>query len=185
MRTFALALTLVLSAVVVRAQSNPAPAPQQPEATQAAPAGQAAPAAPAAEPSVEQTASPELVGQLVNELGITPKQAQGAAGTLFGVAKTKLSAADFAKVAGAVPNMEGLLKAAPAGAAKGSAMDVAAGAAGAAGLGNVGAAASAAGTLSKLGLKTDTIMKLTPVLVKAVETKGGAEVAGLLASALK
>src|SRR5215471_12628267 len=124
MRT--LALTLLLPAAVAYAQSNPAPAPQQPDAAQAAPAAQPAPAA---EPSVEQTASPELVGQLVNELGITPKQAQGAAGTLFSLSKTKLSAADFAKVAGAVPGMEGLLKAAPP-AGKQSALDVIAGQAG-------------------------------------------------------
>jgi hypothetical protein len=174
MRT--LALTLAIPAALVYAQSNPAPAPQQPEA---------APPAPAAEKSVDQTASPELVGQLVNELGITPTQAQGAAGTLFGVAKTKLSAADFAKVASAVPNMEGLLKAAPTADAKSSTADLVAGAAGAAGLGSAGSTAAAAGALSKLGLKTDTIVKLTPALVKAVQSKGGAEVATLLATALK
>lgn len=180
MRT--LALTLVLPAALAFAQSNPAPAPQQPEGSQ--PATTAEPAQ-AAEPSVEQTASPELVGQLVNDLGITPKQAQGAAGTLFGVAKTKMTATDFAKIASAVPNMEGLLKAAPAAGSKSSATDLLAGAAGSAGLGSLGGAAAAAGTLSKLGLKTDTIMKLTPALVKAVQTKGGAEVATLLATALK
>jgi Protein of unknown function VcgC/VcgE (DUF2780) len=170
MRT--LALTLAIPAALAYAQSNPAPAPQQPEASQPAPS---------AEKSVDQTASPELVGQLVNELGITPTQAQGAAGTLFGVAKTKLSAADFAKVASAVPNMEGLLKAAPAADSKSAATDLVAGAAG---LG-AGSAAAAAGALSKLGLKTDTIVKLTPALVKAVQSKGGAEVGTLLATALK
>jgi hypothetical protein len=34
-------------------------------------------------------------------------------------------------------------------------------------------------------LKPDTILELTPTLVKAVQAKGGAEVAGLLAGALK
>src|SRR5262245_5439327 len=88
-----LALLLVLPTALVRAQA----------------------AAPA---TVEETASPELVGQLVKEVGVTPAQAQSGAGALFGVAKTKLPAADFAKVAGAVPNMDGLLKAAPGGEAK-------------------------------------------------------------------
>jgi hypothetical protein len=46
-------------------QSSPAPA--------AAPAAATAPT----EKTVDQTATPELVGQLVNELGITPTQAQG------------------------------------------------------------------------------------------------------------
>jgi hypothetical protein len=52
-------------------------------------------------------------------------------------------------------------------------------------LGGVGTAAAAAGTLSKLGLKPETIVKLTPALVKVVQTKGGAEVGSLLAGALK
>jgi len=133
-----------------------------------------------AEKTSDQTASPELVGQLVSELGITPTQAEGAAGTLFGVAKTRLSAADFGKVATAVPNMDGLLKAAP----KASSSDSLAGKATAA-LGGVGTAAAAASTLSKLGLKPETIVKLTPALVKVVQSKGGAEVGSLLAGALK
>src|SRR5512134_2159116 len=60
------------------------------------------------------TANPELVGALAKELGSTPQQAAGAAGALFGHAKSKLSADDWSKVADAVPGMDGLLKAAPA-----------------------------------------------------------------------
>ena len=141
----------------------------------------AAPAAAVAEKTVEQTASPELVGQLVKDLGVTPAQAEGAAGALFGVAKTKLTAADFTKVADAVPNMDALLKAAPAKDAKAGAMDALLGKTAA----SAGGVVAAAGALSKLGLKPETIVKLTPTLVKAVQTKGGAEVASLLAGALK
>jgi hypothetical protein len=43
--------------------------------------------------------SPALVGQLTKQLSITPKQAMGGAGALFGFAKSRLSAADFSKVA--------------------------------------------------------------------------------------
>src|SRR5262245_10783387 len=71
------------------------------------------PAAQAPEPTVDETASPELVGQVVNELGVTPKQAQAAAGTVFGLSKTKLSAADFGKIASVVPGMDGQQKPAP------------------------------------------------------------------------
>ena len=173
MRT--LAVLVVLPAVLAYGQSTQAPPAQNPPAEP--------PAAPApAEPTVDQTASPELVGHVVSELGVTPKQAQAAAGTLFGLSKTKLSAADFAKVAGAVPGMEGLLKAAPA-AGKQSALDVIAGQAGAAT--GLGAVASVASTLTKLGLKPEQIAKLAPSVIKAVESKGGAEIAGLLAGALK
>jgi hypothetical protein len=145
-----------------------------------APTSSTAAAAPAQ--TVEQTASPELVGRLVSELGITPMQAQGAAGSLFGVAKSRLSVDDFAKVAGAVPNMDGLLKAAPP--TEKSPLDLLSGKT-AAGAGSLGAVAGVAGSLSKLGLKPETIVKLAPTLVKAVESKGGAEVAALLAGALK
>jgi len=142
----------------------------------------------AVEKTLEQTASPELVGRLVNELGLKPGQAEGAAGTLFGVAKGRLSPADFGKVAGAVPNMDGLLKAAPSaqaatGDAKISATELLAKAGGAAG--GLGTMAAATETLSKLGIKPETIAKLAPTLIKAVESKGGAEVGSLLAGALK
>ena len=165
MRT--LALLFLVPAALANGQTT---TPAAPATTATAPT----------EKTSEQTASPELVGQLVSELGITPTQAEGAAGTLFGVAKTKLSAADFVKVAAAVPNMDGLLKAAP----KASSSDSLAGKATAA-LGGVGTAAAAASTLSKLGLKPETIVKLTPALVKVVQSKGGAEVGALLAGALK
>jgi hypothetical protein len=135
------------------------------------------PATPAAEKTVAQTASPDLVGQLVSELAITPAQAEGAAATIFNQAKGKLSVDDFAKVAAAVPNMEGLLKAAPA-AAKGA--DLLAGAGGA-----LGAAAATASALGKLGIKPETIVKVAPAVIKFVQTKGGAQVASLLAGALK
>jgi hypothetical protein len=157
MRTFA--LLLVVPAAFAYGQSSTAPATAQ---------------------TVEQTASPELVGQLVGELGITPGQAEGAAGTLFGVAKNRLPAADFAKVASAVPNMDGLLKAAPAADSAAAVLDAVAGKSS-----GVASMAAAAGTLSKLGLKTETIAKLAPTLVKAVQSKGGAEVATLLAGALQ
>jgi hypothetical protein len=181
-----LALLVVLPAALAYGQSAAKPpsdpAPTQPPAGAQPPASAQPSAQAPAELTVEQTASPDLVRQLVGDLAITPAQAQGAAGTLFGLAKTKLTTADFAKVAGAVPNMDGLLKAAPAADPKASALDMIAKAGGTSGL---GAVAGVAGTLSKLGLKPETIAKLAPSLIKAVQSKGGAEVAALLQSAFK
>jgi hypothetical protein len=168
MHTFAL-LVFVPAALHAQAAAPPAAQSAQPAA------------AAVAEKTVEQTASPELVGQLVNELAITAGQAEGGAGALFGLAKTRLSADDFGKVAAAVPNMDGLLKAAPA-AAKSA--DSAAGKATAA-LAGLGGAAAAASSLSKLGIKPETIVKFAPTLVKLVQTKAGAQVGTLLAGALK
>jgi len=88
----------------------------------------------------------------------------------------------FRRLAGVVPGMDGLLKAAPTG-GKQSALDVIAGQAGAAS--GLGAIAGVASQLSKLGLKPEQIAKLAPTVIKAVESKGGAEIASLLAAALK
>ncbi len=41
------------------------------------------------------------------------------------------------------------------------------------------------GSLTKLGLKPETIAKAAPSLIKAVQSKGGAEIGSLLAGALK
>ena len=176
-----LSILLVLPAALAYGQQGQAPT-QQPPAQQPPAASPETPAQPPAAATVDETASPELVGQVVNDLGVTPGQAQAAAGTIFGLSKSKLSSADFAKVASAVPNMEGLLKAAPV-PSKQSALDVIAGQAGAAS--GLGAVAGVASTLTKLGLKPEQIAKLAPTLVKAVQTKGGAEIAQLLATSLK
>jgi len=142
-----------------------------------APHAQAAPAV--------KVANPELVGALEKELGSSPTQAEGAAGSLFNVAKSKLSAQDWTKVAGAVPGMAGLLKAAPAAGAS-------SGASGAAGLealagaaGGLGGLASAASAFSKLGLKPELVAKAVPVLIQYVTKSGGADIGNLLASVLK
>jgi len=133
---------------------------------------------PAAAPA---TANPELVGALAKELGSTPQQAEGAAGALFGLAKTKLSPGDWSQVAGAVPGMDGLLKAAPAAAAAtgGSGVGALAGAAGLGGLSSV------AGAFTKLGLKPEMALKAVPVLTNFVSKSGGPAVGQLLAGALK
>src|SRR6185369_1163270 len=57
--------------------------------------------------------SPELVGNLTKELSITPEQAIGGSGALFGLAQSRLKPEEFAKVSDVVPGMDGLLKAAP------------------------------------------------------------------------
>jgi hypothetical protein len=95
-----------------------------------------------ASPAPAQTAaggatdSNELVGSLTKDLGVTPEQARGGAGSLFSLAKGKMPAADFAS---AVPGMDGLLEAAPAmGGAVGS-------------LGTMAAAASATGFVGAKG----------------------------------
>jgi hypothetical protein len=124
-------------------------------------------------------ASPELIGALSKEMSATPEQAAGAAGTLFGVAKSRLKAEDFSQIATAVPGMDSLLKAAPSssGGAASSTLSPLGG--GASGL------ASAASAFSKLGLSPDMVSKAVPVLTSFVTKSGGSKAGSLLAGALK
>ena len=125
-------------------------------------------------------ASPELVSSLAKELGSTPEQAAGAAGSLFGIAKSRLKPEEFSKVAAAVPGMDALLKAAPeTGGAVGTSGALPQLGASAGGL------ASAATAFTKLGLKPDMVAKAAPVLTSFVTKSGGADVGRLLAGALK
>ena len=58
--------------------------------------------------------APSSSDRLSQEIGATSEQAAGAAGALFGVAKSRLAPDQFSQVANAVPGMDLLLKAAPA-----------------------------------------------------------------------
>ena len=124
-------------------------------------------------------ASPDLVGQLSKELGATADQSAGAAGALFGVAKSRLKPEEFSQVAKAVPGMSSLLKAAPSGGAVGTSGMLSQMA------GSAGGLANAAAAFSKLGLKPDMVAKAIPVLTSFVSKSGGANVGTLLAGALK
>jgi len=141
-------------------------------------AGQAAAKSPAAVAAAK--ASPDLVGQLSTELGSTPEQAAGAAGALFGVAKSRLQPDEFKQVSNAVPGMDALLLATPPpGGAKGTSGTLSQMAQTAGGL------MTAASAFSKLGLKPELVAKAVPILTSFVTNSGGADVGKLLAGALK
>ena len=126
-------------------------------------------------------ASPELVGALSKEMGATPEQAAGAAGALFGMAKSRLKPEEFSQIATAVPGMDSLLKAAPAaggGATSSTLSQFGSGAAAS----NLAGAASA---FSKLGLSSDMVGKAVPVLTSYVTKSGGPKVGGLLAGCIE
>lgn len=134
--------------------------------------------------------NPELVGMLTKELNITPAQATGGAGAIFGLAKSRLNPADFSQLAAAVPGMNRFLKAAPktqgesaTSSPLGSLGSVAP--SGAAGLGGAGGIASLAGSFKSLGLSPAMASKFLPVLQNYVGSRGGPKVAGLLGSVVK
>jgi uncharacterized protein VcgC/VcgE DUF2780 len=145
---------------------------------------QKAPAASTAEIAAKAL-SPELIGLLTSKTGVTTKQAEGGAGAIFGYAKGKMKPDDFSKVSKAVPDMDGLLKAAPAAEpAKGGTAGALSGAASAVG-GTAGTVAALAPQFQKLGLNTETVGKFVPVVVDYVTKKGGSSVGSLLGSVLK
>ncbi len=139
---------------------------------------QASAQAPAA--AQAKSPSPELVGMLTKELKVTPEQATGGAGALFGLAKSRLQPEEFSQVSDAVPGMDGFLKAAPKQSA-GSPL----GSLGSSLPGGTGGLASVAGSFKTLGLSPDMVSKFVPILTQFVQSKGGANVGSLLAGALK
>jgi Protein of unknown function VcgC/VcgE (DUF2780) len=135
-----------------------------------------------AQPTALKNPSPELIGQLTKGLSISPEQAIGGSGALFGLAKTKLNADQFTKVANVVPGMDGLLKAAP------KPNDSAGGGLSAMGAmipGKAGGIASLAGSFKSLGLSPSMAAKFVPIMTKFVNVKGGTEVANLLSGVWK
>jgi hypothetical protein len=134
------------------------------------------PAAPPADAAATATANPELVGMLVKDLAVTPTQAEGGAGAVFSLAKKKLKPEDYAKVAAAVPGIDGLLKAAPVPDPKAAALDLVAPGAG---------VASLASSLGKLGLKPEMAMKLVPAISGYLKGKGAGDAGALVGGLLK
>jgi Protein of unknown function VcgC/VcgE (DUF2780) len=121
-----------------------------------------------------------LVGQLSKQLSITRTQARGGAGSLFSLAKSRLTSDEFSKISAAVPGMSGLLKAAPqtGGNSELSALE--------GNLpGNMGRMAEVAGAFNKLGLSPSMAGKFLPIMTKFVESKGGQSTAALLEKGLK
>jgi hypothetical protein len=136
-------------------------------------------------PSVQRTANPELVGTLANALGGTPRQAEGAAGSLFSAAKGRMKPADWSQVASAVPGMSGLLKAAPPVAVGTSGSNELGSLAHSVGLGGIAGLGGVATAFRKLGLKPELIAQAIPVLTAYVSQHGGSRAAQQFASALR
>ena len=127
----------------------------------------------------------ELLSQLTQSLGIDEHQAKGGAGLLFKIAKEKLGAGDFSKVAEAVPGVDDLVQSAPeGGGGLGSAMGGIASALGG-DAGKLGGLASLAGGFSSLKLDSGMIGKFIPIILSFVQSKGGDSVKNLLGSVLK
>jgi hypothetical protein len=125
-----------------------------------------------------------LVAQLVQQLGVQEGQAKGGAGLLLRLAQKELGA-DFAQVAEAVPDAQGLVDSAPATGGAGKLMGTLAGALGGGKGGGLENLASLAGGFSKLKLDSVMIEKFVRVLLDFARSKGGPAVMQLLAKAIQ
>jgi Protein of unknown function VcgC/VcgE (DUF2780) len=111
-----------------------------------------------------------LMGMLTSQLGVTENQAKGGVGSLLTLAKEKLSAADFTKVANTVPGASKYMDLAKSlGAVTGPLKNV----------------TGLNGALAKLGMSTDTIAKFVPAVTNFMGKAGGSTVSNLLATVLK
>lgn len=130
-----------------------------------------------AEETATAPKSSGLVDDLAGKLSLKPEQAIGAAGAVFALAKTKMSATDFVKLAGGIPEMDTLLKAAPAATAGSNPITSA-----------MGSQAGAAGLLSRfnvLGIPAESALKIVPEVLSFVKAKQGDEITGLLSKAIQ
>ena len=139
--------------------------------------------------SAAAKASPELVEGLAKELGSTPPQAAGAAGVIFGIAKSFLKPEDFAEVAKAVPGMDALLAAVPTGVV-GATLPTSTFTPGFASSpsstpGAPDGTASAMAAFPKLGINPEMIAKAIPFLSGYLKKYGGGAVGSLLGGLFK
>ncbi len=125
----------------------------------------------------------ELVQQLMAGAGVSNAQAEGGAGLLFRLVKQQLSAGDFARVAEAVPGVEGLIDAAPeSGGGLGGLLGGVASAFGAKELGNLGALVEGFG---KLDLEAGMIGRFVPIVLAYLQLRGGSDLGALVKGVLQ
>lgn len=126
-----------------------------------------------------------LVNVLVDQLGINSQQAMGGAGSIFSLARQRMSPADFMQLSGSVSDMDQYLFAVPQSSGSssiswlGSAADLMGDQAN-----GLGSLATLAGSFKTLGMDTNMISQFVPVVLEYVQGQSGPGVMSLLQSAL-
>ena len=122
-----------------------------------------------------------LVQLLASQLGISPNQAAGGAGSIFRTARENMTPQAFETVSQSVPGMDNLLAAAPALPAIGLPGGVSSMLGGGSQLGSTAALASA---FQQLDLSPNMIGQFIPIITHSLESTGGSAASSLLRSAL-
>lgn len=135
-----------------------------------------------------QTAPTEgLTGLLMQRLNVSQVQAEGGAGALFQIAKTRMKEESFNQLGQAVPGMQNLLNAAPALTQAPSGLGgLASGVSAMTGVpGNtLSGLGSLVGSFQQLGMSGDMVQRFVPVLVDYVRSSSGDPLANALMLAL-
>ncbi len=130
-----------------------------------------------------QASAASLTDTLMEQFGVSEKQASGGAGSLLNYAKGNLSKEDFSKVSSAIPDMSALLSLAPKSSKESTGgLGAMASALGGSSLGGLADVASAFGSL---GLDASMVQKFIPTILEYVKGSGGSDVMKLLEGALK
>lgn len=111
-----------------------------------------------------------LLGMLSSQLGVTDNQAKGGVGAMLTLAKEKLPAGDFGKIANLVPGASKYMELAKTlGAVAGPLKNM----------------AGLNGALGKLGMQPETAGKFVPTVTNYLGKAGGSYVQGLLGKVFK
>ena len=124
-----------------------------------------------------------LVSLLTAKLGVSEQQAAGGAGALLGMAQGQLGGDRFSQVSDAVPEVVGLMEAAPA-LGSTSDLDLGGDLLGEGGGDLLGQGLQLAGAFKGLGLDAGMVQSFTPLVVGYVQDKAGESVGNLLGGAL-
>ncbi len=132
---------------------------------------------------VQSGSLPDL---LMKKTGVNQMQAQGGAGALFQLAKSKMQSDAFSKLEQSVPGMQGMLGAVPAvqnptalGGLAGKLSSVTGGAGGSA-----GSLVSLVSAFQQQGMSPQMVQQFIPIVVDYVKNSGGGALASTLSSAL-
>jgi hypothetical protein len=122
----------------------------------------------------------KLIGQLVDQLGVSQSQAEGGAGAIFQQAKNKMSTGDYSQLLSALPGIDSLIKAAPeAGGLAGKATSMFGSS-----TGSIQGLSALTDSFAKLGLSPDMVSKFTNVILDFTQSEAGQQTMTLLKNAL-
>jgi hypothetical protein len=124
-----------------------------------------------------------LVSLLISELGVTEKQAEGGAGSIFNVAKQSLSDDDFSSIAKVVPGIEKMMAAAPEEEESSGLMGTISSLFGSQS-DKVGKISKLKSSFEELGLSGEMVGKFMPIVLGYVKEKGGEKLMSTLENAL-